>query len=398
MLLAGFRFVFAEAVRVEKRFGDDAPCRFRLELHCAAFFRRKFGLRCNENSSQTITGPAIARIGAELWSKTSPAQNKMKNLGKILIVDDEPLVLAAYERALRGKFALVKAADGSAGMEAVAKEGPFAVVVSDLHTAFMDGYRFFAQVREIAPETVRAILTSEAELQRAIDAVNEGNAFRFLVKPCSADGLASLMTACVEQYHLVIAEKEILERTLRGIVQVLTEALSRTNPRAFGRAQRIREYVVQITEGLRLDQAWRYELAALLSQLGCTTLAPEMLEAACGGKRMTAEEQRKFAGHPQIAANLLKGIPRLELVAEMIAAQGKPGATGMRAACKSTEDAVNTGARMLRLAGDLDDLVRDGLTIRAALGELRNRADGYDPVWLDALEDLDKGTEALVQG
>lgn len=316
----------------------------------------------------------------------------MKTLEKILIVDDEPLVLAAYERALRNKFALEKATDGNAGLQTIAEKGPFAVVVSDLRMPGMDGIRFLAQVRQVAPDSVRAMLTGYAELQTAIDAVNEGSVFRFLTKPCPADALALVLTACVEQYHLVTAEKELLERTLSGSVRVLTDMLSLVNPLAFSRSQRIREYVLHLISKLKLAEPWQYELAALLSQLGCVTLPTEMLESIYSGKQLSPEENKKFTNHPQISANLLKNIPRLEAVAEMIAAQASSGHENGGLA-GSEHDVVQTGACILRLAGDLDDLVRDGLPVRAALSELRNRVRGYDPAWLTALEDLIVETE-----
>ncbi|MGB7080123.1 MAG: HD domain-containing phosphohydrolase, partial [Candidatus Acidiferrales bacterium] len=321
-----------------------------------------------------------------------PVNGIMKTLERILIVDDEPLVLAAYERALRHKFALEKAADGNAGLQTIAEKGPFAVVVSDLRMPGMDGIRFLAQVRQVAPDSVRAMLTGYAELQTAIDAVNEGSVFRFLTKPCPADALALVLTACVEQYRLVTAEKELLERTLSGSVRVLTDMLSLVNPLAFSRSQRIREYVVHLTTKLQLAEPWRYELAALLSQLGCVTLPAEMLEAIYSGKQLSPEENKKFTNHPLISANLLKNIPRLETVAEMIAAQASSGHEN-RGLGESTHDVVQTGACILRLAGELDDLVRDGMPVRAALSELRNRVRGYDPTWLAALEDLNVETE-----
>lgn len=99
---------------------------------------------------------------------------------RVLCVDDEPRVLAALARTLHRHFALTTAASGAGGLELLRREGPFAVVVSDLRMPGMDGVAFLARVREAAPDTVRVLLTGQADLAAAVAAVNEGNIFRFL--------------------------------------------------------------------------------------------------------------------------------------------------------------------------------------------------------------------------
>src|SRR4051812_33879698 len=98
---------------------------------------------------------------------------------KILCVDDDPNILQGYKRALRRDFDIQIAEGGSEALTTIEKEGPFAVIVSDMRMPVMDGVQFLSRVREIAPQTVRMMLTGNADQQTAIDAVNEGNIFRF---------------------------------------------------------------------------------------------------------------------------------------------------------------------------------------------------------------------------
>src|SRR4030042_1805929 len=93
---------------------------------------------------------------------------------------------------------------------------PYAVIVSDLKMPGMNGIKFLSKVREMAPDSVRVMLTGFAELQTAIDAVNEGNIFRFLTKPCPPDILSRALDMGIEQYRLITAERELLEQTLKG--------------------------------------------------------------------------------------------------------------------------------------------------------------------------------------
>ncbi len=234
---------------------------------------------------------------------------------KVLFVDDDPNVLAAYTRILRRQFTLETALGGEEGLEAIESQGPFAVVVADMRMPGMDGIQFLAHVKERAPDTVRIMLTGNADLQTAIDAVNEGNIFRFLVKPCPSETLSHALRAAIEQYHLVTAERELLEKTLTGSVRLLTELLSMVNPAAFSQASRLRRYVRHIAVQLRLPNAWQFEVAAMLSQIGAITLPRQLFEKVQNQQPLTGEERRMYASHPAIGARLLANIPRLESIA-----------------------------------------------------------------------------------
>src|ERR1022692_2024409 len=106
---------------------------------------------------------------------------------KILFVDDDPNLLASCERSLRRHFQIETAEGGEAGLAKLASRGPYAVVVADRQMPRMDGIEFLGAVRKRAPDTVRIMLTGNADLEGAIRVVNEGNIFRFLTKPCPPD-------------------------------------------------------------------------------------------------------------------------------------------------------------------------------------------------------------------
>jgi response regulator RpfG family c-di-GMP phosphodiesterase len=234
---------------------------------------------------------------------------------KILLVDDDPNILKGYERSLRREFQLETAPGANQALQMVTHNGPYAVVVSDMRMPGMDGIQLLARVKSQSPDTVRIMLTGNAETETAIQAVNEGSIFRFLTKPCDRELMAKTLTAALVQYRLVTAEKELLERTLHGSIQVLTEVLSLVNPGAFGRAMRARRYIHHLAQTLRLENTWQYEIAALMSQLGCVTLPPEIIEKVYTGQTLSVEEQEQYDAHPSIACDLLSKIPRLEPIA-----------------------------------------------------------------------------------
>jgi len=82
----------------------------------------------------------------------------------------------------------------------------------------MSGPQFLAKAREQEPETVRMILSRQADFQAAIAAVNEGHIYRFLSKPCEPGQLLAAVTDGLNQHRLITAEKVLLEQTISGSV------------------------------------------------------------------------------------------------------------------------------------------------------------------------------------
>nr|HQA44314.1 response regulator [Phycisphaerae bacterium] len=139
---------------------------------------------------------------------------------KVLFVDDEPMMLEGIRRQLRGRFAVTTAVGGEAGLAVLREQGPFAVVVSDYRMLGMDGVEFLRHVRELSPEVVRVMLTGQAELDVAVNALHEGCIFRFLSKPCSRETLTAVLDDCLEQHRLAVSEK-LLRRELDAANQEL---------------------------------------------------------------------------------------------------------------------------------------------------------------------------------
>ncbi len=112
----------------------------------------------------------------------------------VLCVDDDDQVLHAMRRNLAKRFAVTTASNAADGLAWLASHRDAAVVVSDLRMPVTDGIAFLARAREIAPDAVRILLTGYADLETSIDAVNRGNIFRLLCKPCPADRFLGALT------------------------------------------------------------------------------------------------------------------------------------------------------------------------------------------------------------
>ncbi len=239
-------------------------------------------------------------------------------LPRLLCVDDEPNVLAAMERNLFGEFEVVTANGGEAGLEAIRWQAPFAVVMSDMRMPGMDGATFLAKVREASPDSVRLLLTGQADLESSIAAINKGAIFRYLCKPCPKDELTAILHEAVNQYRLQRAEKELLETTVSASVQTLTEVLAMVAPWAFQRAAFAQSCVRHALPKLEWPDPWIYNLAASLSQIGCVGIPADVVQADAAQRVLDPDQKEMLRSHPEVACRLVARIPRMEHVARII--------------------------------------------------------------------------------
>jgi len=131
---------------------------------------------------------------------------------RVLFVDDEQDVLDGYERLLHKEFDVRVALGGRQGLAEIEHNGPFAVIISDMRMPQMTGAEFLAQARHQAPDSVRMLLTGFTDLGAAIDAINEGNIFRFLTKPCEKAILVDAINIGVAQYRQITTERELIKK------------------------------------------------------------------------------------------------------------------------------------------------------------------------------------------
>jgi hypothetical protein len=190
------------------------------------------------------------------------------------------------------------------------------------------------------------------------------------------------------QYRLVSAEREILENTLRGTIHVLTEVLSLVSPAAFSRAVRVRRYVQHVAAKLSLENPWRFEIAAMLSQLGSVTLDPDTIDAVYAGRDLSPQEQAQYIDHPLMAQELLKNIPRMESIAWMIAHQNRPLPIDWNIGDGEMRE-MRLGAQILRASLTFDLHLRENRSRVNAAVALRRKFDNLDPRIIDALLELE---------
>lgn len=308
---------------------------------------------------------------------------------KILCVDDDPNILQGYKRALRKEFDITTAEGGELGLMAIKNEGPFAIVVSDMRMPGMDGVQFLSKVKDLTPHTVRIMLTGNSDQQTAMDAVNEGNIYRFLTKPCPPEMLSKTLNSALEQYRLLTAEKQLLEETLHNSLQVMVDILSMVNPTAFSRSNRVKRFTRDLSQRLGLNNSWEVEIAAMLSQIGCITVPEETLLKVNKGEALTIEEAKLYQKHPSVAYELVSRIPRMETVADIIVQQHK-NVEEIDPPNPNNPDSIVTsiGAKIIRVVLDYDRQLNTGIPSQVAYRELMKNSNWYDTSVLVALQKM----------
>jgi diguanylate cyclase (GGDEF)-like protein len=143
---------------------------------------------------------------------------------KVLLVDDESSVLNSIVRQLRTSFDITTAGSGRQGLETIRNEGPFAVVVADYRMPEMNGVEFLRNVRKIAPDVVSVMLTGVPQLEVVVQALHQGQIFRFLAKPWSEETLKATISDCLERFRMNVEFQPLARMSETAQNEVLRDA------------------------------------------------------------------------------------------------------------------------------------------------------------------------------
>jgi len=300
-------------------------------------------------------------------------------MGKILFVDDEKNILESYRRSFYDKYNFIMADSGQKAIEIINNnKEPFQVIVTDYKMPKMNGVELLEKVKSISPDTVQIMLTGQADMGAVIHLINKGKLFRFLTKPCPPEDMMLNIDDAIRQHELVTAERELLGKTLGGSIKILADLLSLAKPQAFIKAQRIRSLARQIYSDLPVNNKWQIEIAATLSQIGCITIPDDILKKVYKGLTLSEDENLMFSTHSVIGADMIKNIPRMEKVSEIIRYQEKNFDGSGFPEDDIKEEDIPTGSRILKITLDYDNAVTGGAEKERVLLDMRKKTGWYD--------------------
>ena len=241
---------------------------------------------------------------------------------KVLMVDDEEQIVKSFQRRLRQELELDIATSGKEGLAALREKGPYAVVVSDFRMPEMDGIEFLKRVREEAPDTVRIMLTGYADLPMTIQAVNQGQVFRFMTKPCPPRNLLQAIQHGIKYYKFIQAEREFIDlkrmrKSLEQIVFALVTLVESRDPYTSGHQQRVAQLSTAIAKEMGLDRAQVeiIKMAAIVHDIGKIYVPIDFLNKP-GALR--EEEFNIIKLHPQVGCDILAPIDFEKPVGQMV--------------------------------------------------------------------------------
>jgi response regulator RpfG family c-di-GMP phosphodiesterase len=142
----------------------------------------------------------------------------------ILVVDDDEIILVALQETIEHEgYRVVTAGSGAEALEKV-RQDRFGVIISDQRMAEMTGLEFLSQAKRIQPHASRILITGVLTLKTVIDAVNQGEIFRFLAKPWIREELLATIRNAMQRFELLETNARLQSDTMR-----LNDELSEAN-------------------------------------------------------------------------------------------------------------------------------------------------------------------------
>jgi len=133
----------------------------------------------------------------------------MNSDSTLLIVDDEIEILKSIQRQFRRKYRVVAAQNASKAFSTLAQEDVH-VIISDQRMPEMTGTEMFDKIKNTYPDAIRIILTGYSDIQAVIDAINNGNVYRYITKPWDLDELEEIVENAFERFWLIKGNQQLL--------------------------------------------------------------------------------------------------------------------------------------------------------------------------------------------
>lgn len=217
--------------------------------------------------------------------------------GQLLIIDDEEEILKALRRQFRREYDVYVAVNAEEGLRII-KEVPVQVIITDQRMPGITGVQFLARAKKELPDATRLLLTGYADIQAVIDAINEGNVFRYITKPWDAQELATIVREAFERHALLVQNRRLVEELRAANAQL---------------EQHVRERTAELAEAnarLRAANAQKdYFISMAAHDLrNPLTLILGFVESLLDSPNCTEEERRRYLTLVQRSA---EGMARL---------------------------------------------------------------------------------------
>jgi response regulator RpfG family c-di-GMP phosphodiesterase len=358
--------------------------------------------------------------------------------GAILCVDDEPNILSALRRLFRAQGYDVLTAHSAREGLAVLEARPVDLVISDMRMPEMDGVQFLEQARARWPDTLRLLLTGNADVRLILDAVNRGEIYRYITKPWDDHEMTLVVRHALEHQDLkreqrrlealtahqndqlrelnqsleakvasrteelrkvledLVGSNDKLKRNFLTLIQVFSSLIELRGGNLAGHSRRVADLARRLASKLGLDarEAQQIFIAGLLHNIGKIGFSDQLLDMAV--PRMNGELLGLYRAYPVRGEQLLMPLEDLREAATLVRAhQERFDGKGFPDGLAGLD--IPIGARILALASDYDNLLIGTLTEhqlrpdQAARIVIDSRGKRYDPAVVAAFEEVTTG-------
>jgi len=309
----------------------------------------------------------------------------------ILIADDNDEYRYVIEHALKnlGHDCLL-AMDG---LEAVnfAFENIPDLILLDINMPNMDGLTALKKIRSNPKlKSIPIIMISTLMENETVIECLEAGADDYVTKPFDRTVLKARIVNNLNRRIYQKKEKELLEKTLIGSIQVLSEILESLDPKIFSKISRLKKHAKYIAEQLNVkEDKWVMDMATHFSLIGCIYHPRDFVLKALTGRILHAEEKKIFEQHSLHGYKILSKIPRLERVSEIIKYSFKNfDGTGIPDEDRVGGEYIPIGSRILRAVWEYELLFLKHETPEDTISSIKNLSGKVDPQIIPLLEQL----------
>ncbi len=350
------------------------------------------------------------------------------NKAKLLILDDEQSILNSLKRLfIREKYDVTVTPSWSEALELI-KSNSYALVISDQRMPEMQGSEFLGKVKEAQPHCTRILLTGYSDIEAALEAINQGEVYRYILKPWDETELLKTVKDGTERSLLIQENEKLneklkkqnselidLNQTLEVKVEERTKEISSLNKKlkssflgtvkSMGKlsemhsstvgshSKRVAKICKDIARGLGLTgrMLLAIEIAAFLHDIGKVGVSERTLKTP--ETSLSLEDHENLKRHALIGESIVKSIPHLEEVAHIIRHHHeKYDGTGYPD--QLSGDKIPIGSRIIHVADAFDKILNskanlNKINIEDAFNKIKHHTySHFDPIVIQQLNNL----------
>lgn len=342
----------------------------------------------------------------------------------IICLDDEKIVLDSLKLELQKAFSTILKVEISESPEEafelineLIKDGyEIPIIISDWLMPNIKGDEFLIKIHSILPKTKKILLTGQATPEGIGNVVNQAKLYRYIPKPWDSLDLDLTVTEAFKSYYKQIKinnhEKELIElndnlklkvidktkeiekqrdqikllldNTLKGFASTLLNIVSISNLEIFEKSIRVKEIVKRLIYNLDIENSWEFEIAALLSHIGCLDIESKIIKKMIQNEKLNSNELAIFLRHPTKTYSLISKIPHFENIALGILNMYNDSKT-TKSIFEESKQAIKI-SKTLRFALDYDKYKNQGLNDLEILKLFRNEPTIYDSLLSGVIE------------